>query len=113
MNRISIAIAALALTACAGTPAPSGRECFKAERASGFTLVDDHTLHIRVGASRNYALTTRSSLRDLDFERAIALRARPAGWVCVGTNPGAEIIGGEPFERTWIVETVTRIERED
>jgi len=107
-----LATAALALSACASTATenadatPSGRDCFRAESVSGYSVIDEHNIRVTVGASRTYTLTTTWNVNDLDWSNAIALRS-PTSWVCEGRTPGVEVTGG-PLQRTFPIQSVTR-----
>jgi len=110
-----IALAGLALVACASTTetasTPSdGRDCFRSEDVSGFSIVDDHNVRLSVGPSRDYILTTLFNARDLDWTQAIAIRST-SGWICTGSVPGVELIGGEP-RRNYPVQSIARAPEE-
>lgn len=111
IRSLLLSAAMLSLAACA-TPtaeqaaAPEGRDCFHADNVSGFNYIDPHTIKIRVGASRDYLLSTDWNARDLDWQQAIAVRS-DTSWICVGNGLGVEIIGGEP-RRTYPVNGITR-----
>ncbi|HVK82340.1 MAG TPA: DUF6491 family protein, partial [Verrucomicrobiae bacterium] len=110
MIRMGIAIVtALALSACAtseSTQNSAARDCFRAEDVSGYSVIDDHNIGVRVGASRNYVLSTTWNARDLDWTHAIAIRSG-AGFICTGNGLGVELIGGEP-RRNYPVTSITR-----
>ncbi|HEX8901613.1 DUF6491 family protein [Vitreimonas sp.] len=111
MKRMGIAIiAAFALSACATSESTettsAARDCFRAEDVSGYSVIDDHNIGVRVGASRNYVLSTTWNARDLDWTHAIAIRSS-AGFICTGNGLGVEIIGGEPQQR-YPVTSITR-----
>jgi hypothetical protein len=104
--------AAFALSACgttqqtSGDPA-SGSDCFRAEQASGYEVIDDHNIRVRVNPSRSYTLHTTWNANDLDWTTRIALRS-DSGWVCTGNaRGGVELIGGQ-LNRTFPVSTITR-----
>lgn len=111
MNRMGIAIvAALALAGCAtqeGTQTTATeRDCFRAEDVNGYSIIDNHNIGVRVGASRNYILSTTWNARDLDWTQAIALRSSTS-YICTGNGLGVEVIGGEP-RRNYPITSVTR-----
>jgi hypothetical protein len=111
MSRTSIlAAAALFLTGCASTSeqagAPAARDCFRANTARGFEVIDERHIAVNVGAARRYILTTAWDVHAIDFSQAIALRSA-TGSICVGNGLGVEVIGGDPQQRY----NVTSIER--
>ncbi|MGD9981030.1 MAG: DUF6491 family protein [Hyphomonadaceae bacterium] len=114
MKKILTAVSALfalwTLAACASdgaaTQSASARDCFRSETASGYSIVDDHTVSVRVGASRNYILRTNWNARDLDWTQAIALRSS-TGLICTGNGLGVSIAGGDPV-RTYPVHSIER-----
>ena len=80
----------LALGACttadSADPTSSGRDCFRAEQAAGYEVVDAN---------------------DLDWAQRLELRA-DSGWVCTGGVFGqVEIVGGTP-RQSYPIQTVTR-----
>ncbi len=115
MLRIPILAAALALSACASpegaadqtAAAPEGRDCFNSDMVNGYSYVDDRHVSVRVGANREYTLTTMFNARDLDWTHVIAIRST-SGWICTGNGLGVEIIGGDHPRRTY---PITAIER--
>jgi hypothetical protein len=115
MQKILIAFSALfalwTLAACASTDAAGGQsasanDCFNSEQANGFTVIDNTHIGLRVGANRNYVLTTMWNARDLDWTHAIALRSS-TGRICTGNGLGVELIGGDP-RRTYPIVSITR-----
>ena len=112
MKRMGIAlIAAFALAACASqettTQADAGaRDCFRSNDVSGYSVIDDHNIGVRVGANRNYILSTDWDARDLDWTHAIAIRSS-IGYICTGNGLGVELVGGEP-SRSYPVNSITR-----
>ncbi|GAM98457.1 hypothetical protein U91I_02090 [alpha proteobacterium U9-1i] len=105
------ACAALALSACATAEqttaaAPGERDCFAADSINGYTIVDDHNVNVRVGASRVYTLTLDWNARDLDWSQAIAIRA-PTSFICTGNGLGVRIVGGDPV-RDYYVRSISR-----
>ena len=92
-----------AQTATAG-PAPNSN-CFRSSQVSGYTLIDDHNVGIRVGANHNYILTTTWDTHQLNWTLNIALRS-DSGWICTGNGLGVEIIGGRP-PMTYPVSAIT------
>jgi hypothetical protein len=108
------AAAALALSACTSTEGatqsadamPGNRDCFRSDAVSGFNVVDNNNIRVTVGANRHYILSTTWNVSDLDWSNAMALRS-PTGWICVGSTPGVEVIGGRPA-RNFPIQTVSR-----
>jgi len=95
-----IALAAGACTARDGADmaaAQAGdRQCFLPRQVSGFSSVDDETVHVTVGANNVYALEVVGVCPDIDWSQRIGIRARGGGstWVCQGLD--AEIIVPSP-----------------
>ena len=110
MRRMGIAIAAMALAACAsdsGADQSAGAsDCFRADDVNGYGVIDDRHVRITVGASRRYVLTTGWNARDLDWTSAIAIRSA-TGRICTGNGLGVELIGGNP-RRTFPIVGIER-----
>ncbi|MGE0739886.1 MAG: DUF6491 family protein [Hyphomonadaceae bacterium] len=110
MNRLGLVLCALALSACASTEQTAqsgeGRDCFRSEQVSGYSLVDDRHIGLSVGASRRYVLTTNWNARDLDWSHAIAIRST-TGLICTGNGLGVDVIGGDP-QRTYAIVGIER-----
>lgn len=114
MKKILTAFSALfalwTLAACAtqdgSATQTAARDCFRSQDASGYSIIDNHTISFRVGASRNYLLGTSWNARDLDWTQAIALHSA-TGRVCVGNGLGVSVRGGDPV-RTYPITSVTR-----
>lgn len=105
-----LALAALGLSACATSEtsgAEAGSDCFFASQVNGYEVVDDHSVRIRVSASRQYLLRTAWNSNDLNWTRAIAIRSS-TGHICTGNGLGVDIIGGDP-QRTFPVNGIERI----
>jgi hypothetical protein len=114
MKRMGILLAAaFALAACAtgettnsAASAPGGeRDCFRGEDVSGFSVIDDHNIGLRVHG-RNYILTTAWNARDLDWTQAIGIRSQ-TNWICTGSGIGVDVIGGEP-QRNYPISQIAR-----
>jgi hypothetical protein len=69
-------------------------------------VIDNNHVNIRVGANRNYVLTTSWNARDLNWAHAIAIRSS-TGSICTGNGLGVEIIGGRP-RQTYPVQAIER-----
>ncbi len=117
MIRILTAILCLwTLAACASTAPGNGQtassqDCFRSEQVSGYNVIDNNHVGLRVGASRQYILTTMWNSRDLDWTHAIAIRSS-TGRICTGNGLGVDLIGGDP-QRTYPVSAITRAPGED
>ena len=59
----------------------SGRQCFNARMASGFTPVDDDTVDVRVG-NRGYRLELTGYCNDVRWADGVVLRSRTGSFVC-------------------------------
>lgn len=99
-------LAACASTETASTEAANGSDCFRAEMVSGYSVIDNSHIGIKVGASRDYVLTTMWNARDLDWTHAIAIRSS-TGRICTGNGLGVEIVGGDP-QRTYPISSIAR-----
>ena len=110
MRTTGTLVATLALAACAAQspsdPSLAGRDCFNANTARGFEMIDQNNIRVRVGANRHYILTTTWNARDLDWTQTIGLRST-SGWVCTGPGLGVDVIGGRP-RRTFPISSITR-----
>lgn len=100
MLRFVLLAGALALSACAspGATAPANRaerDCFRNVDVSGYELVDEHHVLLRINSQRRYIVTTQANTRNFDFTNEIAIRSRTS-FVCVGDPVGVELIGGRP-----------------
>lgn len=105
-----LALAAFGLAGCASAAAPSdmaGRDCFRARSVTGYQVVDDHTVQVRVGTSRRYNLTMFEHTRGLDAGIGATLRSQ-SGFVCEGEALSVELIGGQ-LRRSYGVSNVTRV----
>lgn len=105
-----LALAALSLAGCATQETAgdtAGNDCFFASQVNGYDVVDDHSVRIRVSASRQYLLRTSWDTSDLNWTQAIAIRSS-TGHICTGNGLGVEIIGGDP-RRTFPVNGIERI----
>lgn len=114
MKKILTALSALfalwTLAACASsdgaTSQSASRDCFRSADASGYTIIDNHSIGFRVGATRNYILRTTWNARDLDWTQTIAVRSA-TGRICVGNGLGVSVIGGDP-SRTYPITSIER-----
>jgi hypothetical protein len=108
-----LSVVVLTLGACttadttSADPASSGRDCFRAEQAAGYEVVDDHNIRVRVTNTRIYTLHTSWNANDLDWTSRLELRS-DRGWICTGDVFGqVEIVGGTP-RQSYPIQTVTR-----
>lgn len=113
MRTILTALLALwTLAACASSDGAeqsagaSSNDCFRSEDVRGFSVIDNTHIGFRVGANRNYVLTTMWNARDLDWTQAIAIRSS-TGRICTGNGLGVELIGGDP-RRTYPIVSIER-----
>ena len=93
-------------TMAAAGPAPAQRDCFRNDDIAGFNVVDDHRVRIRVGANRNYFLTTDWDASQLSWSHVLAIRS-DTGWICTGQPMDIRIVGSQPVRSYYI----TNIER--
>lgn len=108
------AVAAIALSACAATQTaegPSERDCFRSIDVSGYRVVDERRVRVRIGPAREYDLTLNRNLRELDWNHAISIRS-PVSFVCTGNGLGVQVIGGDPAQFYQVV-NIERAPREN
>jgi hypothetical protein len=113
-STLFVASALAALAACATTQSEDasttpagGRDCFRAEQASGYETIDDHNVRVRIGPSRSYTLHTSWNVNDLDWTQSLALHS-DTGWVCTGNVFGSVEVTGGTMHRTYPIQTITR-----
>jgi hypothetical protein len=111
MRTILTALFALwTLAACATSEQAAqnaaASDCFRADSARGFGIIDDTHIRLSVGANREYVLTTMWNARDLDWTQAIAIRSS-TGRICTGNGLGVQLVGGDPV-RTYSVVSIER-----
>jgi len=102
MLRFALLAGALALGACAsansetasGSPGGS-RDCFRSLDVRGYSVVDDHSVKLRISPAREYILTIPQNSRDLDWTHAISVRSA-SSFICVGDPSGVQLMGGDP-----------------
>lgn len=76
---------------CAPKPAPEmaavdGRQCFYADRISGFTAVSDRTVNVGVGVSEVYRFELFAPCPDVDWASRIAVVSHASSWICSGLD---------------------------
>ena len=117
MNTILLAAAALLATAaCAPTAsqaaaagAPTGGDCFRNRDVDTYRVIDPHTLRVINSHDRAYDLTTAEGrLQDADSGLHIGLHSR-SSWICTGNGLDTEIVAPREPNRSWHVDTVTRV----
>ncbi|GAM98456.1 hypothetical protein U91I_02089 [alpha proteobacterium U9-1i] len=113
LRSIFFAGLALTLSACAaaGTTtqtaaAPADRDCFRNEDINGFRVVDENHVNVRVGARRNYVLTTDWNAQHLSWSHVLSVRSQ-TGWICTGSPADLRIVGSQPVRSYYI----TNVER--
>lgn len=103
----TVGLAACTTTAGQEASSSGARDCFRTEQVSGYEVIDEHNIRVRVGPARSYTLNTTWNANDLDWTNALALRS-DTGWICTGnTRGGVEVTGGT-LGRTYPIQTVTR-----
>ncbi len=115
VRTILLAAAAFGLTACTTadqtastasmTPA-DGRDCFRTASVTGYSVVDDHNIRVRL-PGRSYTLHTTWNANDLDWTQSLALRS-DTGWICTGNTLGAVEVTGGHMNRTYPIQSVSR-----
>ena len=98
MGSMVIATAAMMGVGCASQggakagDAPA-RNCFSAERVSGFAPVDGSTVRLRVGVKDEYEMTLLGFCPDVDWTQRIALRSMSgSSMICMSDAMGWEIL---------------------
>jgi hypothetical protein len=111
--------AALALSACAEGPAPTGlaanttsvstpRQCFWTRDVNNFAAADDRTVNVRVGANRVYELDLLGPCPDVDWTQRLGIQSRGSDSICTGVD--AMIIAPSPIgPQRCAVRTVRRL----
>ncbi|ANP47212.1 DUF6491 family protein [Candidatus Viadribacter manganicus] len=100
MLRFALVAGALALGACASSTADTrsqsaSRDCFRSLDVRGYSVVDDHSVKLRISPAREYILTIPQNSRDLDWTHAISVRSS-SNFICVGDPSGVQLLGGDP-----------------
>lgn len=110
LRTLSIAAAAMALSACAAsqadTAATEGRDCFRAIDVDRYGVVDENHVRVTVSPTRHYILTISPNTRDFDFTNSMTL-VSPTNFVCTGNGWDLELHAGNP-PRAHRVVTVER-----
>ncbi len=85
-----LAAAACAPTASQTGAAPTtGADCFNASFISGYSNVDENTIRVSAGPSREYDLDLEGAgCRDIKWANAVAVVSRPSSYICTGDRPG-------------------------
>ena len=86
----AIGLAGLA-TACAPNPAPEtamaeGRQCFHADRITGFRAVSDRIVNVSAGANEVYQFELFGTCPEVDWANQIAVVSRGSSWICSGLD---------------------------
>lgn len=102
-----LALAACTTSETARNDPAAGSDCFRAEQASGYEVIDDHNIRVRVGPSRSYTLHTTWNANDLDWTNRLALRS-DNGWICTGNALGRVEVTGGHMNSTYPINTITR-----
>jgi hypothetical protein len=110
--RYLLGAAALALCAALAAPANSQesdqprRDCFRNVEVSGYGVLDENRIRVRIRGGREYYLSINRHTRDLDWNHAISIQST-LSFICVGDGDGVRLVGGDPP----LHYAVTRIER--
>jgi hypothetical protein len=109
---------ALGTVVLAAASAPVGaadrpkRDCFRAHDVNGYTVVDDRTVDVSVGANRVYRLTLFSDAHDIDFGHTIAIESRGGLSICSGLD-ATIIVPSTIGPRRYPVTEVRRLSKEE
>lgn len=101
MLRFALLAAALTLGACASTTtttasnAGGDRDCFRSLDVRGYSVVDEHSVKLRVSPAREYILSIPQNSRELDWTHAMSVRSA-SNFICVGDPSGVQLMGGDP-----------------
>jgi hypothetical protein len=102
--------------AAASAPADAAdkprRDCFWANDVNGYTVVDDRTVDVSVGANRVYRLTLFSDAHDIDFGHTIAIESRGGLSICSGLD-ATIIVPSTIGPRRYPVTKVRRLSKEE
>ena len=110
---VLIAAMGLGLAACASTSsqttgaAPEGRDCFRNNDITGFSVTGERTMRLDVSTRGRYQLTTATSLLGARQALQIAVESGP-GFICEGDALNVRLIAPGPPRQFW---NVVRIER--
>lgn len=90
----------------------ASRQCFFANSASGFSVVDTQTVNVRVGARDVYRLDLMGTCPDINWNNQIALVSRGSSSICTGT--GATVVTRGPTgQQRCPVRMVTKLTAEE
>lgn len=114
----AVSAALLLVGACASNDPDSprssnpNRQCFFANSARGFTVVDTQTVNVRVGARDVYRLDLMGTCPDINWNSQIALVSRGSSSICTGT--GATVVTrGPTSQQRCPVRMVTKLTTEE
>jgi hypothetical protein len=93
--------------ASAAAPQSSSRDCFNTRQITGYNIIDEHNVAVRVNAQRRYIFSTLWNARDLDWTFRIAVHS-PTSWICTGDGLGIEVSGGHANRMTYPISSITR-----
>ena len=115
---VAASAALLLVGSCAGNDPDSprapnaSRQCFFANSARGFSVVDTQTVQVRVSARDIYRLDLMGSCPDIKWNNRIALVSRGGSSICTGT--GATVVTRGPTGRQRCpVRMVTKLTAEE
>lgn len=90
---LTLGIAGCASQGGAAAGAKVDRNCFSADRVSGFEPVDNTTVRLRVGVKDTYEATLLGYCPDVDWTQRIALRSvSGSSMICTNDAMGWEIL---------------------
>jgi hypothetical protein len=98
-------------SASAAAPQSPSRDCFNTRQITGYNIIDEHNVGVRVGAQRHYVFSTTWNARDLDWTFRIAVHS-PTRWICTGDGLGVEVSDGRPNRMTFPISSITRAPEE-
>jgi hypothetical protein len=104
---LGVCLSAPQTSASAAAPQSPSRDCFNTRQITGYNIIDEHNVAVRVNAQRRYIFSTAWNARDLDWTFRIAVHS-PTSWICTGDGLGVEVSGGHANTMTYPISSITR-----
>ncbi len=92
----------------APAPAPA-KTCFYASQVDGWNYLDDHTVRLSVGPSRQFDVTIMGTAPWLSSHETIGIKSSPTDLVCTGNGLGVEVFQQGPFHQRWAVTNIALV----
>jgi hypothetical protein len=98
------------LDAAADEPAKApDKACFYTSQIDGWNYLDDHTVRLSVGPSRQFDVTIMGTAPWLASHEDIGIRSDPTNLICTGNGLGVEVFQGGPFRQRWAVTQIALV----